>query len=95
MIPMAIIQQAASDGVNLTLTLAGTIKATGEDVTLARWLPIIREHKPSILLALHQAANCAGITLADERSIRAWLTHIGEIYTDIIAEVLDKCQNNP
>lgn len=41
----------------LTLIPTRTIKAAGEKAAVARWLPIIREHKPSIFEALQVAAN--------------------------------------
>ena len=55
MTPAAIIRDAAADGVTLTLTSAGTIKAAGDSATVAKWLPSIREHKPGLVAVL--AAN--------------------------------------
>lgn len=55
--PATIIEQARADGVSLILSPAGTIKATGEGVAVSRWLPVIREHKPGIVVALQEAAN--------------------------------------
>lgn len=52
MTPAAIIQQAAAEGVILVSTPAGTIKATGSGDAVARWLPVIREHKAELLTAL-------------------------------------------
>ena len=57
MTPAAIIKQASADGVNLALSPAGTIRATGDGAAVNRWLPVIREHKPSIVAALQEAAN--------------------------------------
>ncbi len=57
MTPAAIIKKAMADGVNLALSPAGTIKATGEGAAVNRWLPMIREHKPGIVVALQEAAN--------------------------------------
>ena len=57
MTPATIIQQAAAEGVSLALSPAGTIKAIGDQVTVNRWLPVIRENKPGIVAALQQAAN--------------------------------------
>jgi hypothetical protein len=53
----AIIREATAGGVNLALTSAGTLKATGEAEAVNRWLPTIRQHKPGILAALRAAAN--------------------------------------
>jgi hypothetical protein len=52
-----IIQKAAADGVILTLSPAGTIKATGDQEALNRWLPALREHKPALLAALAPATE--------------------------------------
>ena len=52
MTPATIIQQAAADGVNLALSPAGTIKATGEQATVNRWLSLIRANKAALLAAL-------------------------------------------
>jgi hypothetical protein len=48
----AIIREAAADGVSLALSPAGTIKATGDQVAVSRWLPVLREHKAAILAEL-------------------------------------------
>ncbi len=74
--PAAIIKEATADGVNFSLSLAGTIKATGEQTAVNRWLPIIRDNKPAIVAALRatnepvdpEAALVAGrhgLTLAE------------------------------
>ena len=52
MTPAAIIKQAAMDGVSLALSPAGTIKASGENEAVKRWLAVIREHKAEIVEAL-------------------------------------------
>lgn len=57
MTPIQIIQQAAADGVVLRRSPAGTIKARGEQAAVERWLPVIRENKPGILVALEQTQD--------------------------------------
>ena len=52
MTPAAIICEAAADGVSLELSPAGTIKATGDQASVNRWLPVLRENKPALLEAL-------------------------------------------
>jgi hypothetical protein len=52
MTPAAIIREAAADGVSLALSPAGTIKATGDQAAVTRWLQFLREYKPAILAAL-------------------------------------------
>jgi hypothetical protein len=59
MTPAAIIEQAAAEGVSLTLSPSGTIKATGDQSAISRWLPIIKESKPAIIAMLSEPANDA------------------------------------
>ncbi|MDP3498154.1 MAG: hypothetical protein Q8R84_10935 [Candidatus Nitrotoga sp.] len=54
MTPVEIIEQATVDGVTLALTPAGTITATGDQSAVNRWLPTIRDNKPSILYELQR-----------------------------------------
>jgi len=60
MTPAAIIKEAMADGVNLSLTPSGTIKAIGEAVAVNRWLPLLREHKPEILAVLAHEPGLKG-----------------------------------
>jgi hypothetical protein len=55
MTPATIIQEAAADGVAISRSSAGTLKAIGEQAAVTRWLPVIRENKPAILAALEGA----------------------------------------
>jgi post-segregation antitoxin (ccd killing protein) len=55
MTPATLLSAARADGVDLTLTAAGAIKAAGRQAAVARWLPEIRQHKPELLRLL--AAN--------------------------------------
>lgn len=57
MTPAAIIKGAMADGVNLVLSPAGSIKARGEGAAVYRWLPVIREHKPGIVMALRDTGD--------------------------------------
>lgn len=50
--PAAIIRDATADGVNLTLSGSGKIKASGNREAVGRWLTLISKHKPGILQAL-------------------------------------------
>jgi len=56
-----IIRDAEGSGVRLTLTAAGTIKILGEEAAVARWLPIIREHKPELVSMLEAFEERAAI----------------------------------
>lgn len=71
MTPATIIQKAMGHGVWLTLTPAGTIRARGNADAVRRWLPMIRDHKPGIVVALQEAASEAetiGREAFDERA---------------------------
>ncbi len=57
MTAVAVLRDSAADGVTLSLSATGTIKATGEKSAVARWLPTIREHKGGLGTLLAEAAN--------------------------------------
>lgn len=57
MTPATIIRGAQADGVSLTLSPAGTIKATGDGAAVNRWLAVIRERKVEIIEALKAGAG--------------------------------------
>ena len=61
MTPAAIIKNALADGVKLTLSHDGTIKAAGKCNTVNRWVRTIREHKTGIIAALEAYEERAAI----------------------------------
>lgn len=63
MTPAAILKQALSDGVKITLSDSGTLKATGKQDAVDRWLPTIRAHKAVIVGAIQQGM---GATAAND-----------------------------
>jgi hypothetical protein len=69
MTPETIIHKAQADGVMLTLSLSGTIKARGDGVAVNRWLTVVREHKAEIIASLETSQGGTAIT-----SYR-WLIH--------------------
>jgi hypothetical protein len=62
MTPAAIINEAMADGVSLTISPAGTIKATGDGAAVNRWLAVIREHKAEIIDVLKVGAGDTAAT---------------------------------
>lgn len=52
MTPVTLINEARADGVSLTLSPSGTIKATGDTAAINRWLSTIRACKADIVEAL-------------------------------------------
>lgn len=81
--PVEVIHQATADGVNLTLSTGGKIKAAGKHDALARWLPVIRMQKAEVITALEELA-----------AIRVWLTQIGETDAPTITQVLTQCRDD-
>jgi hypothetical protein len=67
--PATLIKYAEMDGVALALSATGTIKATGDQAAVNRWLPMIREHKPAIIEALKVGA---GDTATEPFDPEAW-----------------------
>jgi hypothetical protein len=63
-----IIQEVQADGVSLTLSPSGTIKATGDGAAVNRWLTVIREHKAALVETLRAAND-------DTATSFAWLIH--------------------
>lgn len=69
MTPAAIIREAQTDGVTLSISPTGTIMASGDGAAVNRWTPVIREHKAEIIGALKVGA---GDTVT---ASRFWLIH--------------------
>lgn len=59
-----LVRQAHDDGLELTATPAGNIKVRGPREAVARWTPIIVEHKPEIVAEITRPAVVASL---DER----------------------------
>ena len=49
-----LIEQATAEGVILALSPSGTIKATGDQTAVNKWLPTIRDNKTGILCELQR-----------------------------------------
>lgn len=95
--PATIIREALTEGVTISLSTTGKIKAVGNEISVIRWLPVIRENKISIATLLLAANDPAPTRLhgTDVSAIRAWLASIGETNPATILEILDKCAGNP
>ena len=61
MTPVEIIEQTTVEGVTLSLSHAGTITARGDQLAVDRWLPVIRDNKPSILCELQRERRRAKV----------------------------------
>jgi hypothetical protein len=91
MTPDTIIRQATAEGVTLALSTTGTLKATGEQDAVNRWLPIIKEQKAGVVKTLLEQSALTG----DLPAIRAWLAFIGEFDPERIGIVLNQCRTDP
>lgn len=101
------IRGAQADGVELTLSPAGTIKAIGDGAAVNRWLAVIRQHKAEIIDVLKAGAAdlapeevnpirqaTAPLSIEQERAIRSWLALIGETDISTIVELMERCQRD-
>ncbi len=61
MTPVEIIEQATVEGVTLALSSTDIITAIGDQSTVDRWLPTIRDNKPSILCELQRERRRAKV----------------------------------
>lgn len=54
MTPVEIIEQAMLEGVHLAFSSTGTLTASGDQAAVDKWLPVIRDNKPGILMELQR-----------------------------------------
>lgn len=88
MTPGEIIRQVCADGARLTVTAAGTLKVTGDQAVIDRWLPVLKARKPEIIAAL--SALPAGL----EQRIRA-MAQRWQYSPEELADVLERAQRDP
>lgn len=50
--PELILEQLAADGIRLSVSDDGILKASGQPEAVSRWLPILRENKHDIMTAI-------------------------------------------
>jgi hypothetical protein len=89
MSPMEIIEQATVEGVTLSFSPAGKLTAIGEQTAVDKWLPTIRDNKPSILYELQRERSHAKVSaeLEAETSPR-YAVNVADASTDpVIATV--------
>jgi hypothetical protein len=96
MTPSTVIRDATADGLVLTVSSNGKLKATGVTEAVNRWIPIIREHKAAIIKLLTSPFRQPSQPMpkCDLARIRAWLAHIEEFDPATIAHVLDQCKRD-
>ena len=54
MTPATIIARAEAEGISLAISDSGNIKAIGSGDIVQRWVPVLRQHKASILRVLRK-----------------------------------------
>lgn len=100
MTPAAIIETTRADGVILSATHAGGIRAVGHEQAVARWLPTIRQHKAGVIAMLRAVSVAAGLARQeaadmDEIEVVNWLEVILEDDLATYLEVLQTMRTNP
>ncbi|TXF13705.1 hypothetical protein [Pelomicrobium methylotrophicum] len=85
MTPADILTQATAAGLTLWPEGADTMHVKGPADVRARWVPLLKAHKPEILRLLSTAPDW-------ELAIRRWLAAIGE---DDPEPVLERCRRDP
>lgn len=56
----ALVDQLAADGVHVTLAPDGTLRTRGDRETVARWLPVMKQHRAELAAAITRPGNHAG-----------------------------------
>lgn len=67
-----ILEKAAAEGVILTLCLPDAISVAGDQSAVDKWLPVVRNNKPDLVLALHETERW--------REFMALLRSVGPAY---------------
>lgn len=73
MIPAAMIERAAADGVRIEIRPAGKVRLTGPDGAVKRWAPLVQARKQALSDALTAAAHRAGTDPAIVPDVLTWL----------------------
>jgi hypothetical protein len=92
--PVEIVESAAADGVELTLSPTGEIEADGPQSAIGHWLPVINDQKAPILAVLEGGENKTAMTPKHESAVRAWLNYIGEDRPGAIQSIIYECRQD-
>jgi hypothetical protein len=74
--PAMILNQSAADGVILSLSASGTLKANGDKKQVDKWLPVIRDHKPALVALLSNPPSKRTANFAEAEELRLLVTAI-------------------
>lgn len=86
--PTDIIRQVSADGVTLKVTPAGTLKATGNQAAIDRWVPVLKACKPDIIAELTRLPSSL------EQRIRA-MAHRWRYSPEELADVIERARRDP
>lgn len=85
MTPVEILERATVEGVSVSLSSTDTIRVTGDEAAVDRWLPAIRDHKPSILTELHRERRRARVlALLEASSDKRYAVFVSDDSTDSV-----------
>lgn len=83
MSPAEILERATVEGVSVALSSTGTIKVTGDQLVVDKWLPLIRDHKPSILRELHRELRREKVlALLEAEADKRYAIYVADASTD-------------
>jgi hypothetical protein len=83
MTPEEILERATVEGVSIALSSIGTVRVTGDQAAVDRWLPAIREYKANILSELHRERRRTKVLDLLEASLGArYAVYVEDASTD-------------
>lgn len=84
MTPAEMVNVSAAEGVMIRLTPQGGISLKGDSGVVNRWSAVLKSRKSDLIACL-----------TIEKTVTDWLDRIGEDDPAVIAEVLNRCRQNP
>ena len=83
MSPAEILERATVEGVSVALSSMDTIRVTGDQSAVDRWLPTIRDNKPSILRELHRELRREKVlALLEAQADKRYAIYVTDASTD-------------
>ena len=82
--PAEMIKVSAAEGVMISLTPQGGISLKGDSETVSRWAAVLKTRKPELIACL-----------IGESAVMGWLSSIGETDPAMVAEVINRCRQDP
>ena len=83
MSPAEILERATVEGVSVMLSSMDTIRVTGDQSAVDRWLPTIRDNKPSILRELQRELRREKVlALLEAQADKRYAIYVADASTD-------------